>query len=204
MGSWQPGWERGGHSRRHPAPPLADEYSGQLSDRAEAVLPYPSRRGPAGHAWDGSRAVGRKRKTGGRTSPRPGCSCPASGQRADHGHPLLPLLPRVTGVGQGGPEADGSIPSRPRIAPVSAWSQLVCLAGFAASPQLRQGKRLRAGRGMCPSEQRVPYRLPTARTAARGATGRVSTGVARPARAAGQLAGKRPDLAQISAHFRVR
>jgi hypothetical protein len=57
----RPGWDGVGTVVATPSAPHVDEYFGQLSDRADAVLPHPSRRSPAGHARDRCRAVDRQR-----------------------------------------------------------------------------------------------------------------------------------------------
>lgn len=134
-------------------------HSAQLSDRVEAVPPHPSRTGPAGPARDGFRAVGRK---GGGHLIGPGCPRPAGGQRADHGTPLAcSLFSAVTGVRQGGPEAD-------RGYPVSTAESACFRHGgpWSASPGCLPRRRSGTagdrvwGRGMCPSGKLAPHRLP--------------------------------------------
>lgn len=101
---------QGGDSGRHPVPPHADEYSGQLSDRADACPATPVAQ-KSGRPCPGQVSSSRqqKGKTGGRTPPRPSCPRLASGQRADHEPPLLP--PGVSRSWQRrGLEADRGIP----------------------------------------------------------------------------------------------
>jgi hypothetical protein len=72
---------------------------------------------------------------------------------------LPPLFPGVTGIGQGGPEADGGIP----VSTVdSVWFRHGhCWPASPGSPPraAQAGQEAqKPGRGMCPSEQRVPHR----------------------------------------------
>jgi hypothetical protein len=85
---------------------------------------------------------------------------------------LSPSSPRSPGFAKPVPRQMGVPPYRPLTAPVSAWSLLVCLVGFAASPQLKQGTRPRTGGEACAlANSGCLTACLTARTAARGASG---------------------------------
>ena len=169
----RPGRGRGPDSSRHPIPTAGRRLlrAAQRPRGSCPTTPIPHK--PAGHARVKCRTVDRKKGKPVRTPPRPGSPCPAGGQRADHKHLLIPPFPGVTGIGQGGPEADAGTPvwtaGGAYLGMVTAGlpRRLHCLAAAQAEQQANSH-----GEACAPANSRCLITCLTAPTAARGATAR--------------------------------